>query len=75
MTKKHANLEQVDGNATVLEDIQEDEAYLDTEYYWKTGKLVTIFQTFLDVNSIIESSNLSEEVKMDEHMCTKWNKY
>ena len=62
MAKKHANLEQVDGNDTVLEDIEDDY----TEHYWKTGKLGTIYQTYLDVNEIIKSSNLSEESKDDE---------
>ena len=32
-------------------------------YYWKTGRLGTVFQTFFDVNQIIDSSNLSEEMK------------
>ena len=62
MAKKHANLEQVDGNDTVLEDIEDDY----TEHYWKNGKLGTIYQTYLDVNEIIKSSNLSEESKDDE---------
>ena len=66
MTKKHANLEQVDGNDTVIEDIEEDDKYSETDHYWKTGKLGTIYQTFLDVNKIIERSNLSEVSKMDE---------
>jgi hypothetical protein len=61
MAKKHANLEQVDGNDTVLED--EDDKYTETEHYWKTGQLRTIYQTFLDVNKIIDSSNLQEESK------------
>ena len=61
MTKKHANIEQVDGNDTVLED--EDDKYTETEHYWKTGRLGTIYQTFLDVNKIIDSSNLQGESK------------
>ena len=62
MAKKHENLEQVDGN----EEIEDDYIYSETEHYWKTGKLGTIYQTYLDVNEIIKSSNLSEESKDDE---------
>jgi hypothetical protein len=46
MAKKHENLEQVDGN----EEIEDDYIYSETEHYWKTGKLGTIYQTYLDVN-------------------------
>ena len=45
----------------MLED--EDDKYTETEHYWKTGQLRTIYQTFLDVNKIIDSSNLQEESK------------
>ena len=64
MTKMHANIEQVDGNGTVLEE--EDEKYSETEHYWKNGKLGTIYQTYLDVNYLIERSNLPEDSKMNE---------
>ena len=37
-----------------------------TEHYWKTGKLGTIFQDFLDANFIIERSDLSKEDKANE---------
>lgn len=64
MTKKHLIVEQIDGNATLVDDdSEEDDKFLDTCHYWKTGRLGTAFQTFIDVNQIIDSSNLSEEIK------------
>ena len=65
MTRKHSNIEQIDGNSE-NEDF-DDEKYLGTERYWKTGKLGTIFQDFLDTNFIIEKSDLSKEDKANEH--------
>ena len=66
MTRKHGNIDQIDGNDTVLDDPEEDQQYSNTSQYWKTGNLGTIFQIFLDVNSIIDGSNLSEESKVEE---------
>ena len=43
------------------------EKYLETENYWKTGNLGTIFQTFLDANLIVEKSELTEEFKAIEN--------
>ena len=82
MKKKHGNIQQVDGDDTINEDMEEDKKYLETSRYWKTGKLGTIFQTFLDVNAIIDGSNLSEESKIEErakafgsefHCLPPWN--
>ena len=57
-------VEQVDGNATLTDDdVAEDDKYSDTSHYWKTGLIETEFQTFLDANEIINSSNLSEVTK------------
>ena len=44
----------MDGNDTVPAEIEDD--YSETEHYWKTGKLGTIYQTYLDVNEIINLS-------------------
>ena len=67
MTKKHSMMEQVDGNATLMEDaLVEDDKYADTCHYWKTGRLGTAFQTFIDANTIIDSSNFPEEFKVTE---------
>jgi hypothetical protein len=67
MTENHTMMEQVDGNATLMEDaLVEDDIYADTCHYWKTGKLGSASQTFIDANKIIDSSNLSEEVKETE---------
>ena len=51
MTRKHHNLEQLDG---IVEDLEEDEKYLSTQHYWKEGRIGTVYQTFLDVNDIKE---------------------
>ena len=44
-------------------DEEDDDKYSTTEHYWKTGHLGTIYQTFIDVNKIIDSSNLQEKLK------------
>ena len=59
MEGKHCNIEQVDGS----DDFEDTDKYPDTCLYWKTGRLGTVFQTFTDVNEIIENSNLSLENK------------
>ena len=66
MTRKHSNIEQIDGNSSENEDF-DDKKYLGTERYWKTGKLGTIFQDFLDANDIIERSDMSKEDKEKEY--------
>ena len=67
MTRKHLNIEQIDGNDTfVSEDLEEDDKYSGTCHYWKTGRLSTVYQTFLDANAIIDHSNLTEERKSIE---------
>ena len=78
MTKRHGNIDQIDG----IEDLEEDDKYLETCNYWKTGILGTVFQTFLDVNNIIDKSNISEESKteekakaMDARKCAFWSNF
>ena len=66
MTKKHANIEQVDGNETLDDDLEEDAQYKETSHYWKTGRLGTSYQAFIDANDCIEKSNLPEEIKKRE---------
>ena len=64
MARKHSQIEQLDGFS---EDISEDNKYSDTEKYWKTGILTTVFQSFLDANEIVDScSDLSEKEKDHE---------
>ena len=48
------------------EEIDDDGKYSGTNHYWKTGRLGTAFQCFLDANEIIETSNLETEVKNEE---------
>ena len=60
----HARIEQLDGNSDVIE---EDEKYKETLNYWKTGRLSTSYQSFLDVNKIIEASDLAKSQKSIEN--------
>ena len=48
MTKKHAELEHLDGNTSIREDSEEIEKYSETIRYWKEGKIGTAFQSYLD---------------------------
>ena len=57
MTRKHYG---------ASEDNDDNDKYIGTHNYWKTGRLTTIFQSFLDANDIIESSNLNSEMKIIE---------
>ena len=64
MARMHARIEQLDGNSDVIE---EDEKYKETLNYWKTGRLSTSYQSFLDVNEIIEASDLAKSEKSFEN--------
>ena len=48
------------------DNLDEDDQYLKTTMYWKEGKLGTIYQTYLDVLNVIETSDLDEEAKAVE---------
>ena len=61
MTRNHSSVEQLDGNVTIDDDV--DEEYTRTRHYWKSGWLGSVYQCFLDANQIIDNSNLKEEVK------------
>ena len=62
MARKHSNIDQTDGIISVAsyDEVDDDEKYADTCHYWKTGRLGTAFQPFIDVNKIIDSSNFPE---------------
>ena len=69
MARKHRNIKQVDGNntfASVENSNDDDDKYSGTDNYWKTGRLGTIVQSFLDTNNIIENSNLEVDIKIVE---------
>ena len=66
MARKHCNLAQIDGNDTFTMNEIEDEKYAETLHYWKTGRLGTVFQCFLNANEIIENSNLETDFKTKE---------
>ena len=67
---KHKNIPQIDGNLSFLtkevdlEDNLEDELYKNTEHYWKTGYIGTVYQSYLDVMKIIDNSSLNEKEKI-----------
>ena len=63
ITRKHPRMEQLDGTNSISDDLDDDDKYSKTVQYWKEGKIGTIFQTFLDVLDVIESSDLTEESK------------
>ena len=65
MGLKHMIIAQLDGALGGEEDV-ENERYLNTERYWKTGILATSFQSYLDANYIIDESDLTEEDKIVE---------
>ena len=68
LTRKHASMEQIDGNDSYVGDDldKDDEKYSGTSHYWKTGRLGTVYQVFIDANDIIENSDLTEKSKNDE---------
>jgi hypothetical protein len=65
ITKKHAQLEQLDRNTSIREDSEEieNDKYSETIRYWKEGKLGTAFQSYLDAIDVIETSDFSENFK------------
>ena len=62
MMRKHSQLEQLDGYISDNTD-NEDKKYAETEKYWKTWILSTIFQSYLDANKIVDRSDLTENEK------------
>ena len=67
MSRKHSFIEQLDGNCSLSdEDKDDDHKYLETLQYWKSGKLSSVYQTYLDANEIIDESNFEEDVKKME---------
>ena len=63
MARKHADMEQLDGSVSLSDNLDDDDKYLKTIMYWKEGRLGTVYQTFLDVMDVIETSDLREEAK------------
>ena len=65
MTRKHGNIEQLDGSSSMCEDSEKekDEKYSRTVHYWKELRLGFGYQTFLDAIEVIESCDMSENEK------------
>ena len=63
ISRKHKDIEQLDGSDSVSDDMDVDDKYVKTLHYWEKGRLSTVFQTFLDVLDVIENSDLTEESK------------
>ena len=65
MGRKHKSIPQLDGTS----ELEEDERFISTDRYWKTGVLGSCFQTYLDANEIIDESTLDEDAKIIEKEC------
>ena len=68
MARKHSTIDQTEGNISLAinDEIDDDEKYSGTKHYWTTGKLTTIYQSYLDAKDIIENSNLENTIKVKE---------
>ena len=64
-SRKHSTIVQLDGNAEV-DGTDRDEKYFNTEHFWKKGWLGISYQSFIEANEIIDSSDLSFEQKATE---------
>ena len=64
MSRKYSVIEQLDENGDHVAN--NDDQYSRTKLYWKTGRLTTMYQSFLDANCIIKNSDLEEEIKLEE---------
>ena len=60
MIKKHSK------KTCVIQDKVDEQQVDFTQQYWKTGKLITCFQTYLDLNKDIENSDLKDLEKAIE---------
>ena len=68
MSRKHGNLEQIDGMTDIVE-FENDEKYENTKHYWEKGRLGTVFKCFIDANAIIDNCSMfSEEDKKKERL-------
>ena len=67
MSRKHGNIEQLDGNIEIEDENFIDEKYERTEHYWKKGWLGRFYHTFLDASKIIdECHGMPEDIKEGE---------
>ena len=66
LTRKHAEIEQLDGNATDNDEPKQDKQYAGSKHYWAEGRLGSAYQTFLDAHAIIEESDLDQDDKENE---------
>ena len=63
LSRKHSKLDQLDGFSDTDDP---DKKYDDTIHYWKTGWLGTMYHSFLTANDIIDSSDMTEDLKKIE---------
>ena len=48
-TWQEKSIEQIDGNFSVARiEVDDNEKYIETNHNWKTGRLGTVFQTFIE---------------------------
>ena len=60
MTKKHGNIEQLDG---IMDIETDDNKYDRTRYYWESGTIGIAYCNYIDVIDIIENSDLKPTEK------------
>ena len=65
MSRKHKNMQQLDGNESLSEEPL-DEEYYRTRHYWEKGRLGTAYQAYIDANELIEKSDLNKDAKEKE---------
>ena len=71
MTRKDANIEQLDESTSVSEEQEGDVQYFRTQSYRKEGRLDTSYQSFLDANDMVEKSDLPKILKGKSIGCQK----
>ena len=75
MTRKHGNIEQLDGAADYVHD-DDDIRYDRSSYYWKEGRIGIAYETYCDIVGIIDESDIADtEKKIEKDKVTEaWKK-
>ena len=63
MSRKHIQLEQLDGAVDDSNDGDDDQEYAGSKHYWSTGWLGGAYQSFLDANETVKKCDISEDIK------------
>ena len=66
MNRMHTKLEQVDGSVDSNSKVS-DAKYENSAHYWERGRIGVAYHSFLDANSVIDTSDaMTEEEKLEE---------